>query len=317
MSRMLNIYLSEENGKLQEIDSIQKGCWINVLHPTEEEIQYLIETLNVELDFIRDPLDDEERSRIEKEGDATLIIIDIPTVRHDEDGNSTYDTIPIGMIIMPECFVTICLEENPIFERFTNQRIKGFYTFKKTRFALQLLYIISTYYLRYLKQISRKTVDLEKELNKSMKNKEIFTLLGLEKSLVYFATSLKSNKVVIQKLMRSRSEYLKMYEDDQDLLEDVLIENKQAIEMAEIYSNILNGMMTTFSSVISNNLNSVMKLLTSITIILSLPTMVASFFGMNVTVPFAGYKHAFGLIMVIAAALSCTTAVVFWKKRYF
>lgn len=159
----------------------KKGCWINVLHPTEEEIQYLVQTLNVDLDFIKDPLDDEERSRIEKEDNNTLIIVDIPTVRHDEEGNSIYDTIPIGMIVMPDCFVTICLEENPIFERFINQRIKEFYTFKKTRFALQLLYTISTYYLRYLKQINRKTIDLEHQLNQSMKNKEIFTLLGLEK----------------------------------------------------------------------------------------------------------------------------------------
>ncbi len=312
---MLNIYLTDENGKVQEIEEIQKGCWINALHPTEEEIQFLIESLNLELDFIKDPLDDEERSRIEKEDNNTLIIVDIPTVRHDEEGNSIYDTIPIGMIVMPDCFVTICLEENPVFERFINQKIKGFYTFKKTRFVLQLLYIISTYYLRYLKQINRKTDDLEHVLNKSMKNKEIFTLLALEKSLVYFTTSLKANKIVIQKLMRN--EYLRMYEDDQDLLEDVLIENKQAIEMAEIYSVILNGMMNTFGSVISNNLNSVMKFLTSITIVLSLPTMVASFFGMNVPIPFQGYKHAFGIIMVIAAALSCTTAFIFWKKRYF
>ncbi|PFQ48836.1 magnesium transporter [Bacillus cereus] len=313
---MLNIYLTDRNGKLQEIEKMQKGCWINVLHPTEEEIQYLVQTLNVDLDFIKDPLDDEERSRIEKEDNNTLIIVDIPTVRHDEEGNSIYDTIPIGMIVMPDCFVTICLEENPIFERFINQRIKEFYTFKKTRFALQLLYTISTYYLRYLKQINRKTIDLEHQLNQSMKNKEIFTLLGLEKSLVYFTTSLKANKIVIQKLMRN-STFLKMYEDDQDLLEDVLIENKQAIEMAEIYSHILSGMMNTFSSVISNNLNSVMKLLTSITIILSLPTMVSSFFGMNVKVPFEGEAHGFVIVLIICVTLSFTLAFVFWKKRYF
>ncbi|WP_420974721.1 magnesium transporter CorA family protein [Bacillus thuringiensis] len=313
---MLNIYLTDRNGKLQEIEEMQKGCWISVLHPTEEEIQYLVQTLNVDLDFIKDPLDDEERSRIEKEDNNTLIIVDIPTVRHDEEGNSIYDTIPIGMIVMPDCFVTICLEENPIFERFINQRIKGFYTFKKTRFALQLLYTISTYYLRYLKQINRKTIDLEHQLNQSMKNKEIFTLLGLEKSLVYFTTSLKANKIVIQKLMRN-STFLKMYEDDQDLLEDVLIENKQAIEMAEIYSHILSGMMNTFSSVISNNLNSVMKLLTSITIILSLPTMVSSFFGMNVKVPFEGEAHGFVIVLIICVTLSFTLAFVFWKKRYF
>ncbi|CKG48526.1 Mg2+ and Co2+ ABC transporter [Streptococcus pneumoniae] len=295
---------------------MQKGCWINVLHPTEEEIQYLVQTLNVDLDFIKDPLDDEERSRIEKEDNNTLIIVDIPTVRHDEEGNSIYDTIPIGMIVMPDCFVTICLEENPIFERFINQRIKEFYTFKKTRFALQLLYTISTYYLRYLKQINRKTIDLEHQLNQSMKNKEIFTLLGLEKSLVYFTTSLKANKIVIQKLMRN-STFLKMYEDDQDLLEDVLIENKQAIEMAEIYSHILSGMMNTFSSVISNNLNSVMKLLTRFPISFSLPTMVSSFFGMNVKVPFEGEAHGFVIVLIICVTLSFTLAFVFWKKRYF
>jgi magnesium transporter len=312
---MLNIYVTDTNGKLQEVEDIQKGCWINVLHPTEEEIQFLLTELNLELDFIKDPLDDEERSRIEKEDDNTLIIVDIPTVKHDEDGNSMYDTIPIGMIVTPDCFITICLEENPIFERFTNQRIKEFYTFKKTRFALQLLYIISTYYLRYLKQINRKTMDLEKELTKSMKNKEIFTLLGLEKSLVYFTTSLKANKIVLQRLLKGT--YLKLYEDDQDLLEDVLIENKQAIEMAEIYSNILNGMMNTYGSVISNNVNSVMKLLTSITIILSIPTMVASFFGMNVQIPLEGYKHAFAIVMIISATLSSTIAFIFWKKRYF
>ncbi len=291
----------------------KRGAWINVLHPTEEEIQYLVQTLNVDLDFIKDPLDDEERSRIEKEDNNTLIIVDIPTVRHDEEGNSIYDTIPIGMIVMPDCFVTICLEENPIFERFINQRIKEFYTFKKTRFALQLLYTISTYYLRYLKQINRKTIDLEHQLNQSMKNKEIFTLLGLEKSLVYFTTSLKANKIVIQKLMRN-STFLKMYEDDQDLLEDVLIENKQAIEMAEIYSHILSGMMNTFSSVISNNLNSVMKLLTSITIILSLPTMVSSFFGMNVKVPFEGEAHGFVIVLIICVTLSFTLAFVFLEE---
>ena len=204
---MLNIYLTDRNRKLQEIEEMQKGCWINVLHPTEEEIQYLVQTLNVDLDFIKDPLDDEERSRIEKEDNNTLIIVDIPTVRHDEEGNSIYDTIPIGMIVMPDCFVTICLEENQFLNVLLINVLKNFIRLRR-RFALQLLYTISTYYLRYLKQINRKTIDLEHQLNQSMKNKEIFTLLGLEKSLVYFTTSLKANKIVIQKLMRN-STFLK------------------------------------------------------------------------------------------------------------
>ncbi|MES9685133.1 magnesium transporter CorA family protein, partial [Gottfriedia acidiceleris] len=268
---MLNFYLSDAQGKLNQVDVIEKGCWINAINPTEQEIQYLVQKLDLDLDFIKDPLDDEERSRIEVEGEHTLIIVDIPIVAHDDNGHTIFDTIPIGMIISSSTFVTICLSENPIFERFIYQKVKGFFTFKKTRFALQLLHTTSSYYLRYLKQINRKTNEIEVELHQSTRNQELFTMLNLEKSLVYFTTSLKSNKIVMQKILKGN--ILKMYEDDEDLLEDVIIENKQAIEMAEVYSNILSGMMNTFASVISNNLNIVMKFLTSITIILSIPTM--------------------------------------------
>ena len=194
--------------------------------------------------------------------------------------------------------------------------MKGFYTFKKTRFAFQLLYAISAYYLRYLKAINHKTGEIESSLYKSMKNEELFYLLSLEKSLVYFTTSLKSNNIVMQKLLKN--EYLKMYEDDQELLEDVIIEYRQAIEMAETYSNILNGMMDVFASVINNNVNNVMKLLASITIILSLPTMVASFFGMNLLLPITDSNpYGFYIILGVAIFLSSTAAFLFWRKNYF
>jgi len=178
-----------------------------------------------------------------------------------------------------------------------------------------MLYSMATSYLRYLKQISKKTDTIEKELHESMKNKELFSLLNLQKSLVYFTTSLKSNNIVMQKMLKSN--YLKMYEDDQELLEDVIIENQQAIEMADTHTSILSGTMDAFASVISNNVNIVMKFLTSITIILSLPTMVASFYGMNVPIPFQGHHYSFVIAIIISFILSSITAVIFWKKRFF
>jgi magnesium transporter len=312
---MLEMYLTDPSGKLQEINEISKGCWINMVNPTPEEIDYVVNHFNIPVEFIKDPLDDEERSRIEKENNDILIIVDYPYITHDEKGLPIYETIPIGMIIANNCFVTVSLKETPLLESFKNNKVKGFYTFKRTRFALQILYAISTYYLRYLKQINKKTDEIEKELHQSMKNKEIYAFLALQKSLVYFSTSLKSNKAVLEKILRLN--YLKMYEEDKDLLEDVIIENTQAIEMADTYTIILNGMMDVFASIISNNLNSVMKFLASITVILAFPTMVASFYGMNVGLPFQDYPYAFFLVLLFAIILSSTTAIIFWKKKFF
>jgi magnesium transporter len=312
---MMKIYLSNADGKIEEISELKNGCWIKLVAPTEEEIRYIANHLDIPIDSIKDALDDEERSRIEKEDNHVLIIVDIPIITHDEVDGAIYETIPIGMIITNTCFITVCLQENPIFEEFTKNKIKNFYTFMKTRFALQMLYMISTYYLRYLKQINRKTTQIEKALHQSMKNKELFSLLSMEKSLVYFMTSLKANNIVMERLMRLN--YLRMYEEDQDLLQDVIIENKQAIEMTEVYSSILSGMMDAFASVISNNVNIVMKFLTAITIVLSIPTMVASFYGMNVPIPFQHSPFAFMIAMLISTLLSSITAFIFWKKRYF
>ena len=312
---MLKTYITNEHGLIQETDKIIKGSWVNIVTPTEDEINHVAKTLNIPLDFLKDPLDEEERSRIEKDDDTVLIIINIPLVSKDDLDRSIYDTIPLGMIITNDCFITICLKDNPIFHLFAQNKVKQFYTFKKTRFALQILYSISTAYLRYLKQINKKTDEIEKELHQSMKNKELFSLLNFEKSLVYFTTSLKSNNIVLQKMLRSN--YLKMYDDDKELLEDVIIEHQQAIEMAETHTTILSGMMDAFASVISNNVNIVMKFLTSFTIILALPTMVASFYGMNVDIPFQNYRYSFYIAMTIAILLSSITAFIFWKKKFF
>ncbi|HWO74569.1 MAG TPA: magnesium transporter CorA family protein [Bacillus sp. (in: firmicutes)] len=312
---MLKIYLSNEQGVLEEQQEISKGCWVHLIAPTEEEIEDIRSRMQIPIEFLRDPLDEEERSRIEKDGDHILIIVNVPLVTVDENEIPIYDTIPLGIIIVNNCFITVCLKDNPIFHLFSQNKVKNFFTYKRTRFALQILYLTATFYLRYLKQISKKTDLIENELHQSMKNKELFSLLNLEKSLVYFTTSLKSNNIVMQKMLKSN--YLKMYEDDQELLEDVIIENQQAIEMAETHTSILSGMMDAFASVISNNVNFVMKFLTAITIIIALPTMVASFYGMNVPIPFQNHDFSFFVAIIISIILSLITTLIFWKKRFF
>jgi magnesium transporter len=312
---MLDIYITSADGQFKKIDDVQKGCWINLTHPDQAEIDRIVELTGIPLDFVKDPLDDDERSRIEKEDQNVLTIVDIPIKVIDESDSALYDTIPLGIIVTDQYFITVCLEDNPIIQHFIHNKVKGFYTFKKTRFTLQILSVMATYYLRYLRQIDRRTNQIERELHESMKNKELFSLLSLEKTLVYFMTSLKANNVVMEKMLRLN--YFKMYEDDQDLLDDVIIEIKQAIEMAEVYSNILNGLTDTFASVISNNVNIVMKFLTAITIVISLPTMVASFYGMNVDIPFQKSPHAFLIPFMLSAVISIVTAVIFWKKKYF
>ncbi|WP_458413821.1 magnesium transporter CorA family protein [Schinkia sp. CFF1] len=312
---MLKTFITDEHGIIQETVDIVKGCWVHLISPTEEEINHVMKRLEIPLDFLKDPLDEEERSRIEKEDNNILIIINMPLVTRDEFERPIYDTLPLGMIITDECFVTVCIKDNPIFHLFAQNKVKQFFTYKKTRFALQILYLTATSFLKHLKQINKMTDEIENELHQSMKNKELFTLLNLSKSLVYFTTSLKSNNIVMQKMLRTH--YLKMYEDDKELLEDVIIENQQAIEMAETHTTILSGMMDAFASVISNNVNIVMKFLTSFTIILALPTMVASFFGMNVKIPFQDYPHAFLIAMVISIMFASITALIFWKKKFF
>lgn len=312
---MIEFYITNAENKVVKLDEMMKGCWVNMVNPTNNEIQMVADRFNIPIDYFKDALDDEERSRIEKEDDSLCIIVDFPYITHDEAGFPVYETIPIGILIAEEAFITVSLKETSILEDFKNNKVKGFFTYKKTRFALQILFVISTYYLRYLKQINRKTNEVERELHQSMKNQELYAFLALEKSLVYFMTSLKANKVVLNKMLRLN--LLKMYEEDKDLLEDVIIENQQAIEMAETYSSILSGMMDAFASVISNNLNIVMKFLTSFTIILSLPTMVASIYGMNVGLPFQDKPYAFLLIISIAVLLSTITTIIFWKKKFF
>ena len=220
--------------------------------------------------------------------------------------------MPLGMIVVrDDYFITISLRKNKVIEDFEKRKIKDFQTYKKSKLIFQILYLNSSYYLSYLKLINKETEIAEYILKKSMKNKELLKLLSLEKSLVYFTTSLKSNELVMERTLRGK--IIKLYEDDEDILEDAITENKQAIEMAKIYSDILNGTMDAYASIISNNLNGVMKFLTSITIVLAIPTMISSFWGMNVNLPFQDSKFGFLIMIGISAVL--TLIVTWWLKK--
>lgn len=314
---MLKIYKTDETNaglELLESDCFQAGSWIYLIKPTEEEIHTVVANLKVPLDFIRSALDEEEMARMESEGQFTMFLIDIPII-NDEEYTGMYGTIPLGIIIGNKHILTVCLSENAILNDFMRDRVKLFYTYKKTRFLFQMLYRNSTYYLQYLRNIERLSGKIEIELHRSMKNKELIQLLGFEKSLVYFSTSLKSNEAILEKILRLKP--IKMYPEDEELLEDVIIENKQAIEMSNIYSSILSGTMDAFASVISNNLNIVMKFLASITIVLSIPTMIASFLGMNVPMPLANNPYAFLIIFIISLVFSALLGFIMFKKDMF
>ena len=316
---MYKIMKSTENGLDElELAGLEKGCWIDVVAPSEEELQEIAAATKIQMDFLTAPLDEEEKSRIEIEDDQILVLVDIPFLRSNKD----YDTLPLGIIITENFITTVCLEPNAVTAEFGAHNTKIFSTFKKTRFLFQILFKSATLYLKYIRIIIRRTDELEKHLRQSMQNSELFNLLDLQKSLTYFSTSLRSNYIVMEKLLRLRSatqsrHLIKLYEEDEDLLEDVIIEYKQAVEMVEMYSHILNSMMEVFASIISNNLNLVMKFLATMTIVLAIPTLVSSMWGMNVPVPFANNPWGFAIVLTVALGVSGAAAYLLWKRRMF
>lgn len=313
---MIRIFRTED-GMIHQKDEMQQGAWIALTNPTATEILEIAEVFEIDPDHLKAPLDDEERSRIEVEDKYTLVLVDIPVIE-ERNGKDWYVTIPLGIITTEEVIITVCLEDTPILTAFMDGRVRDFHTYMKTRFILQILYKNASLFLQYLRIIDKKSDVVERKLHQSQKNQELIELLELEKSLVYFTTSLRANEVVFEKLLRN--EKIKKYPEDTELLEDVIIENKQAIEMANIYSGILSGTMDAFASVISNNLNIVMKFLATITIVMSIPTMVASFYGMNVNpqgMPFANSPWGFVIVLGFAAGLSLLVAMIFSKKDLF
>ncbi len=311
---MINIYNTDiQTNKFEELKEIKKGAWINMISPSDEEIKSICSELKINEDFIRDSLDDEEKPRIEiEEDDGTILfVIDVPVI---EKQNETYiyNTMPLGIIFVRDDYViTVSIQKYVITEKFAKQKIKNFATYMKSRFLFQIMLENASEYLAYLKRINKETEIAESTLKHSMKNRELLKMLSLEKSLVYFTTSIKANEVVMERTLRGK--FIKLYEDDEDILEDAIIENKQAIEMGKIYSDILNGTMDAYASIISNNLNGVMKFLTSITIVLAIPTMVSSFWGMNVELPFQHNVKGFWIMLGISTIL--TLVVTLWLKK--
>ena len=313
---MLEMYNTNmETGVTAKIDKYQKGNWIDMVDPTEQEIKEVCENVNIQEGFIRYALDFEEKARIDVEEDdnTMLFIVDIP-IKEREDDTLIYSTMPIGIIFVRDDYIiTVSIKENDIIQGMGKNNIKNIITYKKSRFLLQILYANSSSYLNLLKKINKETEIAETVLKNSMRNKELLKLLSLEKSLVYFTTSLKSNELVMEKIMRGK--IIKLYEEDEDILEDSIIENKQAIEMANIYRDILNGTMDAYASIISNNLNRVMKSLTSITIILAIPTMVASYWGMNVAVPMQNNPWGFAIILIFSILIAGIATIWLNKKN--
>ena len=307
---MIKILRWSEN-RFIPIDKIEKHCLINVISPEKSELEKLSGEMLIPSDFMTDPLDIDERARIETEDGVLLIVLRIP--KYDESNSEIpFTTIPAGIILTKnDTIVTISSSDITDVLDLYNGKVKSIITGKRSSVILQIFLRTALLYLKHLKEINRRTGGIEKELQKSLKNEELIKLLNIEKSLVFFTTSLKSNELMMERLLKT--ELLKLTPDDKDML----IDNRQAIEMANIYSNILSGMMDAFASVISNNLNVVMKILTSITIILMIPTLTASIYGMNVELPFQHSSHAFFIVIGISFALSLLSVLIFIRNRWF
>ena len=309
---MLSIYNTDlKTNKFEKIKEFRPGSWINLVNPTAEEIETVCSNLKIEDEFIKYPLDYDEQARIDVEDDMTLFVIDVPVIEEDNEGKN-YSTMPLGLIVVrDEYFISVALKKTRIIDAFEKGRVKGMFTYKKTRFLLQILYLNASYYLNDLKKINKEAENTVNDLKTTMKNQDLMKLLRLENSLVYITTSLKANEVVMEKTARGK--VLKSYEEDDEILEDAIIENRQAIEMGKIYREVLNGTMDAYASIISNNLNVVMKFLASITIVLSLPTLIASIWGMNVPLPFATNPYGFVIVCGIAVLISIVAFV--WLKK--
>ena len=305
---MITVYKTTEQS-LEVVEEVGKGCWINAIDPTAEEILQL-HALGVPPEFITYPLDVDERARVEKEDGETMIVLRIPFVQG-QTADIPYITIPLGIVLDGQWILTICKHDNEIIRGFATGRLRGFSTGKRNRFILRLLLTTATRYLSYLREINRAVDQLEDQLERSMRNHALMGLLKYQKSLVYFTTALRSNQVMLERLQRSQ--FFKTYPDDEDLLEDVITENQQAIEMTNIASDILSSMMDAFASIISNNMNIVIKLLTAVTIVLTLPTLITGFYGMNVPLPLQGWPHTVWLILVASVGMAVIVARLFMK----
>lgn len=303
---------NDKTKKLEDVKTISKGVWINLCAPTREELDYVTNKTMVDKTLLEYALDIEERSHIDTEDDQVLVSINVPVLEK-VSKRKTYTTVPLGMIVVgDDYFITVSTEKLDILDKITTERLilGEFSTYKKSRIVFQVLYKASEDYIRYLALLNKDIEKFEDKLEKTMKNQELMYLISFQKTMVYFDTSVKSNQTVMERLKRGK--IIKLYEEDEDILEDAAIENRQAMEMVTTYSEILNGMIDVFGTMISNNLNTVMRFLTSITIIIAVPTLIASIMGMNVAFPFKTTTLGFYIVMLVSVIV---TAISTWYLK--
>jgi len=312
---MIQIYSSINEAKVPVVqETISKGCWIRMIQPTDDELSFVCDRLSIEKSELTVLLDEEERPRVESDKGTSLILIDTPYVVTEDDIES-YTTIPAGFILLPEVIISVSLRKNPILDLFALGKIKNFSTENHAGFILLFLYKNAGLFVQNLRLIDKRTNEIEKTLRKSTKNEELFHMLTLSKSLVYIINSLKGNESVLEKLSKSQNATGALTEEDRDLLEDVIIENRQALEMAQTFSETIASTMGAFASIINNNVNWIMKLFTCFAAIMVIPMVVAGFFGMNVSIPLEDYPLAFLSIVFGSLGLSALLIFVMLKKR--
>lgn len=311
---MVNIFRTDQCS-LNKLDDFEDGVWIQMINPSSKELNQVADFYEIETDDLATALDEEESSRISLEDGYTLILVDIPSpeVRHEK---KRYTTIPLGIILKQNAIITICREDTPVFLYFMGNKIKEFSTKKKMRFIYQLLFRSATLYQTYLREIDKKRIEIEERIDGNTQDVDLVELHELESTLVYFATSLRSNSIVIERLRRYKR--IEQYPEDMELLEDVIVEYRQAIEMTSIYRDIIDGTRDLLSSIINNRLNNVMKYLTSITIVMAIPTIISGIYGMNVAdewMPFAKVPYGFSIICAIILIICVVTLWILRKKK--
>ena len=315
---MMTIY-KWENGGLKEASEFASSCWINLVDPTTTELEAVLTHSNVPRDFLTDPLDVGERPRFDYEDDASLIIVHVPRPDEDDgDSVAPYRTVPLGIILFGQFVITVCSAATPVTTAFLDQIRRVCPPSDTYRFAFRLLWHAGVLFLRYINDIHSRTGSLEDELHESISNEALLKLFQIEKTLVYFTTSLKADTIALARANTARQ--LTLSEDDRDYLEDAMVEYQQALETATIHANILNGTLDTFASIINNNLNNVMKYLTAATIMLAAPTLIASLYGMNIGLPFQNHAHAFSIVMGFSGLLAIAIGALFVilsRKRKF
>lgn len=299
-------YLKKTNGQLEQLASAEKNCWINIYPPySKEEVEKVSSTLDIPIEFLIDSLDIDERSRFESDDGVQLIVVNTPVKNQDEaDYAADYITVPIGIIEVEDYIVTISSQQNPVIDFFLNRKVKNFDPENHSDFVLRILDKNIYYFLHYLKRINSQRNLYERELFNSSRNSELGKLMNLQKSLIYFATTLRDVEIMSMKLQRTNFLKIRGNEDQEDFMEDIIIDSSQAREMSDVYTNIINTTVDSYASIISNNLNIVLKRLTTITIILMVPTLVASFFGMNVALPFEESAYAFPITIALSVLLA-------------